>query len=193
MIENDCDLDPVQKNICNSVGEKKAPLSTNHTYPPSTASIKTLDKVFVADMILDSQHRGFYTLVRLDPNENISSGIGIGVDETGNVVGIRMILQNGHQVYNEYLGDAKFLIIKEPLYMALPGTSAGYISVYHISDVVVLSHNDPRLPQWWKLQVDMTTDKWRVVGNQAVREKKFYSAISWYVKSQAKQPSITMC
>lgn len=179
-IENECNLDPVQKERCSSVGEKKASLSTNHTYPPSTASIKSLDKVFVADMILNSQHRGSYTLVRLDPNENLGSGIGIGVDETGNAVGIRMILQNGHQVYNEYLGDAKFLIIKEPLYKSLPGTSAGYISVFHISDVMALSHSDPRLPQWWKLQVEMTTDKWRLVGNQAVREKKFYSAISCY-------------
>ena len=137
-------------------------------------------------MTLESQHHGSYILVRITPSENLGSGIGIGVDEIGNVVGVRMIPQDGQQVYNEYLGDAKFLYIKEPLYIAYPQSSAGYISIYHISDVVALSPHDPRLPQRWQSQAKMTTDEWRLVGNQAVREKKFYSAINWFVKTQAK-------
>lgn len=190
IIEDDCNIDLVHKDKCSTVRKQQAQLWAHETYPPSTASIQTLNKIFLNDMTLESQHQGSYILVQLHPNENLRLGIGIGVDEIGNVVGVRMILQNGQQVYNEYLGDAKFLIIKEPLYIAYPESPAGYISIYHISDVVVLSSSDPRLPQKWKLQVDMTTDEWRLVGNKAVREKKFYNAINWFVKTLGKISSI---
>lgn len=173
------------------MGEKQGYLPSSETYAPSTAPINTLNKVFVTEMVLESQHRGCYVLVRLDPSQSLASGIGIGHDEIGNIVGFRIMLQNGQQVYNEYLGDAQVIIIKEPLYVALPESSAGYISIYHISDVVVLSHSDPRLPQIWTLHVEKTMDEWRLVGNQAVREKRFHNAINWFVKREPKRPSDT--
>lgn len=183
IIEDDYDINLAQKDKCSTVRKQQAQLWANETYPPSTASIQTLNKILLNDMRLESQHQGSYVLVQLHPNENLRLGIGVGVDEIGNVVGVRMIPQNGQHVYNEYLGEAKFLIIKEPLYIAYPESSAGYISIYHISDVLPLSSSDPRLPQKWKSQVEMTTDEWRLVGNQAVREKKFYNAIDWFVKN----------
>ena len=185
-IIDDCNLDLVEKETGSAAEKNPGHSWGNETYPPSTASKETLNKVFVTDMTLESQHHGSYILVRIHPTENLGSGIAIGVDEIGNVVGVRMIPQDGQQVYNEYLGDAKFLYIKEPLYIAYPQSSAGYISIYHIWDVMALSPHDPRLPQRWKSQAKMTTDEWRLLGNQAVREKKFYSAINWFVKAQAK-------
>lgn len=192
VIESDCNLDPVQKDMCSTEGNQQVHLWANGTYPPSTAPIKTLNKVFVTDMTLGSLHRGSYILVQLNSSENLDSGIGIGVDEIGNVVGIRMIPQNGHEVYNESLGGAEFLIIKEPLYIAYPEGFAGYISIFHISDVVALSSSNPRLPQKLKMQIEMTTDEWRLVGNQAVREKKFYIAINWFVKTSTR-PGQNIC
>ena len=119
-IMDDCDLDLVEKESGSAMRKKSGHLWGNETHPPSTASIATLKKVFVTDMTLESQHRGSCILVRITPCENLGSGIGIGVDEIGNVVGVRMIPQDGQQVYNEYLGDAKFLYVKEPLYIAYP-------------------------------------------------------------------------
>lgn len=190
LIENDCNLDLTQRDMCSAVSNSQV---ANDTYPPSNASIKSLNKVFVTDMTFGSQHLGFFILVRLHASEHLSLGIGVGVDEIGNSVGIRIIPQNGQQVYNEYLGDAEFIIIKEPLYIPYPERSAGYISIYHISDVVAISPSDPSLPQKWRLQVEMTMDEWKLVGNQAVREGKFYNAIKWLVEPQVKGPGDTLC
>lgn len=183
IIENECDvLDIVQKDSYSAVENQQADLWGKETCPHSTASIESLNKISVIDLILNSQNRGSYVLVRLIPKDNLASGTGIGVDEIGNMVGFQIIPQDGQQVYNEHLGAAKFLIIKEPLYIAYPESSAGYISIYHISDVVALSPGDPRIPQQWKVQVQMSMKEWRLAGNQAVREKKFYDAIIWLVK-----------
>lgn len=190
LIEKDCNLDLTQRDMCSAVSNNQV---ANDPDPPSNASIKSLKKVFVTDMTLGSRHLGSYILVRLHTSEHLHLGIGAGVDETENIVGVRVIPQNGKQVYNEYLGDAEFMIIKEPLYIAYPEGSGGYIPIYHISDVVALSPSDPSLPQKWKLQVERTMDEWRLVGNQAVREGKFYNAINWLVEPQVKGPGDTLC
>ncbi|MCJ1470935.1 hypothetical protein MMC07_009583 [Pseudocyphellaria aurata] len=181
IVENDSDvLDLVQMDSYGVVGKQQAELWAKELYPPSVASIESLNKVSVMDMILNSRNPGSYVLVRLTPTKTLPLGLGVGADETGNMVGIQILPQDGQQVYNEYLGGAEFLIIKEPLYIAYPKSSAGYVSVYHISDVVALLPGDPRIPQGWKSKVQISMKEWRLAGNQAVREKNFYDAITCY-------------
>ncbi len=153
-----------------------------NSYPPSVAPIDKLKKVFLEDMRADLHHRGSYILIQIADCLPFRGGVIVADDEKGNVVAVRILHQDGKQIYNEYWGNAKFLIIKEPFLEAVRGSSMCSITVHHVTDVLAISPGDPRLPMKWHLCTVMTADVWRQVGNKAVREKQFYQAIDWSVK-----------
>lgn len=109
-------------------------------------------------------------------------GVGVVEDENGNILAVRIVNQDGMRVYNEYWGNAKFFVIKEPFYSRFSGTPMGFITVHHITDVTVISSGDLRLPTNWRLRTEKTADEWRQLGNKEVKEKQLYQAIEWSVK-----------
>lgn len=147
------------------------------SYPPSTAPIHKLGRIFLKDLKLDFHHRCYYVLVQINPRLPFSGGVAIVDDEKGDLSGVRIVHQDGKRTYNGSWGCAKFLIIKEPYYRAVARSSMGCITVHHVTDVVVVSLNDPRLPQKWQLRTKKSVDEWRQLGNKAVGEKQFHLAI----------------
>lgn len=152
------------------------------SYPPSTTPIHKLKRIFLKDLSLDFHHRGCYALVQIKPGLPFSGGVAIVDDEKGDFAGVRIVDQDGKRIYNESWGCAKFLIIKEPFYVAVSRSSVGCITVHHVTDVVVILSNDSRLPKGWRLRTEKSVDEWRQVGNKAVSEKQFHLAIDWLVR-----------
>lgn len=152
------------------------------SYPPSTAPIHKLKRIFLKDLNLDSHHRGCYVLVQINPCLPFSGGVVVVDDEKGDLSGVRIVHQDGQRTYNESWGCAKFLVIKEPFYRAVSKSSIGCITVHHVTDVVVVLLNDPRLPKNWQLRTEKSVDEWRQLGNKAVSEKQFHLAIDWSVQ-----------
>lgn len=152
------------------------------SYPPSTAPIHKLNRIFLKDLNLDLHHRGSYVLVQITSRLPFSGGVAVVDDEKGDLSCVRIVHQDGKRTYNGSWGCAKFLIIKEPFYRAVSRSSMGCITVHHVTDVVVVSLNDPRLPKNWQLRTEKSVDEWRQLGNNAVSEKQFHLAIDWSVR-----------
>ena len=110
----------------------------------------------------------------------LRAGLGFAFDEERNCIAIRILHQDGQNTYNERLGVVEFLIIKEPFYKALPDNSTAFVGIYHISDMIALSPGE-FYPKTWEKEIDMTTDELKLAGNQAVKEKKFHTAIDLWV------------
>lgn len=152
------------------------------SYPPSTTPIRELKRICLKDLSLDLHHRGCYVLVQINPSLPFSGGVAVIGDQEGNFAGVRIVHQDGKRTYNESWGYARFLIIKEPFYVAISRSSMGCITVHHVTDVVVVTVGDSRLPKNWQSHIDKSVDEWKKVGNKAVSEKQFHLAIDWLVQ-----------
>lgn len=152
------------------------------SYPPSTTPIRELKRICLKDLSIDSHHRGCYVLVQINPSLPFSGGVAVVGDQGGHFACVRIVHQDGKRTYNESWGQAKFLIFKEPFYVAITRGSMGYITVHHITDVIVVSLNDSSLPKNWQMRSDKSVDEWKQVGNKAVSEKQYHLGIDWSVK-----------
>lgn len=175
-------MDSLENNSSNGCKASWAASWLSDSYPPSTAPIHKLKRIFLKDLNLDFHHRGCYVLVQINPCLPFSGGVVVVDDEKGNLSGVRIVHQDGQRTYNESWGCAKFLVIKEPFYRAVSKSSIGCITVHHVTDVVVVLLNDPRLPKNWQLRTEKSVDEWRQLGNKAVSEKQFHLAIDWSVQ-----------
>lgn len=101
-----------------------------NSYQPSTTTIQKLKQIFLKDLRLGLHHRGCYVLVQINPCFPFSGGMVAVGDEKGNFAGVRIVYQDGKRIYNQSWGYAKFLIIKEPFYLAISRSSMG---LHHIS------------------------------------------------------------
>lgn len=176
--KNGCQNQP-EKVMCSPLKENQTSLWIHDPYPPSISPLEKLNKIFVSDMIMGSHHRGSFILLHIDSKSAFSKGFSSAFDEMGNILFVRILHQDGEHIYNENLGEPRFLIVKEPYYKELEGTSDGFVMIYHITDIIALSPGDPCMPQIWERQIDMTADELRLAGNQAVKGKEYYTAIKW--------------
>lgn len=151
------------------------------SYLPSTTPIRKLKRIGLKDLNLDLHNRGCYVLVKINPSIPFSGGVAIVIDQEESLAGVRIVHQDGKRTYNDSWGLAKYLIIKEPFYIAIPRSPIGCITVHHLTDVVVVLLEDQRLPKHWQLRAEKSVDEWRQIGNKAVIEKQYHLAIDWLV------------
>lgn len=166
-------------DICKDTG---ASTWLSDSYFPSTTPIRKLKRIGLKDLSLDLHHRGCYVLVKINLSLPFSGGVAVVSDQEENFAGVRIVHQDGKRKYNESWGLAKFLIIKEPFYVAISRSSIGCVTVHHLTDVFVVPLDDQRLPKHWHLREERSVDEWKQVGNKAVIEKQHHLAIDWLVQ-----------
>lgn len=150
-------------------------------YFPSTTPIRKLKRIGLKELSLNLHHRGCYVLVKINPSIPFGGGVAVVIDQEESLAGVRMVHQDGKRTYNDSWGMAKYLIIKEPFYVAIPRSSIGCITVHHLTDVFVVPLDDQRLPKHWQLRAEKSVDEWRQIGNKAVIGKQYHLAIDWFV------------
>ncbi|KAI0110844.1 TPR domain protein [Nemania sp. FL0031] len=169
------------------IGQDNFMLQTSqlpHAYPPSVRLIDDLVSMPISQMELQKSHRGKKAVVRvITPQDTINAIMAIIEDEEGTAVLLQLYHQQSLTATNleDKLRPNMVLIIKEPFFKAA-GDGAYSIRVDHISDVVWLQDNDPRIPSKWKHQGSKTEPSAavRVQGNMAVKNKQWAKAENLY-------------
>lgn len=172
-------------------------MKTSHVplpYPPCVVPLSSLKKIMINDLLLETQHRGSYLLVRsVTPEDRMTAVVAIVEDEKGDVLMINLYHQGEQGEQRETEGDeleavlseGMVMILKEPYLKAMAGGSFG-LRVDHLSDVVFLSADDDRIPSRWQAEAPKKTGSalgWKTKGNGFFNKLAYRSAIEWYVRA----------
>lgn len=121
-------------------------------YYPSVVPFKNLQSINIRQLQLETQHRGFYILLRLIcPPSRMQAVISIAEDEAGDAVIFSLYQQEPEVVRpaDEILRENSVIIVKEPYFKVVGGGGYG-IRVDHPTDVVWLADDDESIPQQWR-------------------------------------------
>ncbi|KAM7189141.1 SET domain containing protein [Rhypophila sp. PSN 637] len=179
---------------------KQMMLRSSHTpvpYLPCTQPFANLNNIAIKDLVLETQHRGSYLLVRsVTPPDQLTALMTIVEDEEGDAI----MLQLYHQVDNmcpptmvsDTLPQGQALILKEP-YLKVMANGGYGLRVDHLSDVLFLLAGDARIPKPW--QQSQAAHKrpaltWKTEGNDNFRNSRFLSAITCYTHALGCSPTV---
>lgn len=146
-------------------------------YTPCTTSYDELNKIMLADLVLETHHRGTYIALRsVTPADKITAISTMAEDEAGDIVFLSMYYQE-HDCIDEFLQKGAILIIKDPYLKVF--SDGGYgMRVDHLSDVHHLAPYDVKTPLAWQPRIlEMHANYWKEEGNQCFKELRFYTAI----------------
>ncbi|KAE8442535.1 hypothetical protein EG329_003250 [Mollisiaceae sp. DMI_Dod_QoI] len=164
-------------------------------YPPSVASFIDLKKLMIKDLMLETNHRGYYLLLRfICPAMRISGVMNIVEDEAGTVTPFALYLQEPETVRTaeSILKDKGVIIVKEPYFKL--GTGGQYvIRVDQPTDIVWVSEDDSRIPTKWRVanvSIQQSAVHWKKKGNDLVTKGKFFDAIEMYSRALRSSPTL---
>ena len=124
-------------------------------YPPSKAAFKDLKKLFFKDLRLETHHHGFYVLLRAAaPSHLMTAVMTIMEDENGDGVVFQLYQQkaDNYRAAEEVIEEGSLYIVKEPYFKVM--NDGGYgLTVDHVSDLILLSVDDERVPAAWKPRI----------------------------------------
>jgi hypothetical protein len=157
-------------------------------YFPCIQPLCDLAKIMVRDMLLETRHRGNYLLLRsvTPPHRSDDAVCAIVEDEHGDVLCLALCHQEreGAWPVEEIMGKGTVMIVKEPrLAISCLATEMECygLSVDHISDIVLLSADDERVPARWQKQdpsgKDQSAVDWKTRGNDSFTKSQFRAAI----------------
>ncbi|KAK3339820.1 TPR domain protein [Lasiosphaeria hispida] len=155
-------------------------------YPPCVTSVQELSKVFIDDLVLETQHRGKYLLLRcVTPQDRMTAVLAIAEDEKGDIVLLQVYHQElAGQTPEDILLEGGVVIVKEPYFKTTSGGGYG-LRVDHVSDIVFLLDNDKRIPEIWQrpsLRGDTATS-WKTRGNASFNASRYRAAIAAYTRA----------
>jgi hypothetical protein len=154
-----------------------------HRFPPSVAPLKSLKKTYIDNLLLETNHRGEYVVLRtITPSTRLTAVMSAVENETGACDHLQIYNMNRDLHPKKILPEGQVVIIKEPFYKMNLNRGTG-IRVDHVSDVIFLDPNDDRIPIKWQPSVKSpgkTPVDWKEEGNTYYKSKKFYEAIEWY-------------
>ena len=124
-------------------------------YPPSKAVLEDLKKLVLKDLRLETHHRGFYVLLRAAaPSHLMTAVMTIMEDENGDGVVFQLYQQkaDNYRAAEEVIQEGSLYIVKEPYFKVM--NDGGYgLRVDHVSDLILLSVDDERVPAAWKPRI----------------------------------------
>jgi len=164
------------------------------TYLPSAIPSKSLRRISIRDLRLETHHRGSYLLVRtVTPPSKMTGIMTVVEDEDHSVEFLQIYNLDEEQDFRDIIPMNKICLIKEPYYkMTADGGFA--LRVDHVSDLLFPNCLDNRIPLKWRdLKVkDWTAEDWRNKGNTAVRTGNFIEARERYLQ-HSQVPCCDVC
>ena len=157
-------------------------------YPPCVTPLQDPRKLMIKDLRLETNHRGFYLLLRfICPAMRMSAVMNIAEDEAGTVVPFALYMQEPETVRTaeSILKDKGVIILKEPYFKV--GTNGQYaVRVDQPTDIVWLPEDDSRVPTKWRVPSASnpnSAEYWKKKGNDMVGKAKYFEAIEMSVAS----------
>ena len=151
-------------------------------YPPSVAPLRTLKKLYIEDLHLETHHRGFYSLLRVaTPPVTMTAVMTVMEDEKDDGVVFQLYQQEDedHRSGEETVQIQRVCIVKEPYFKVMNDGDYG-LRVDHLSDVIWLSLDDERIPRGWRAptsEFEKTAEALKEEGNLALKAGKLDTAV----------------
>lgn len=148
-------------------------------YPPCVTPFSQLTKAMIRDLVLETQHRGKYLLLRCaTPQSRMTAVMTMVEDERDEMVMLQLYHQeHPDQPHEEILVQGRIVIVKEP-YLKEAVTGGYALRVDHVSDVEFLSPTDERIPpRWRKSPPEKTAAAWKIAGNAHFNKSRYGAAI----------------
>ncbi|KAH7026646.1 uncharacterized protein B0I36DRAFT_273719 [Microdochium trichocladiopsis] len=158
-------------------------------YPPCVRPLNELEPMAIADMRLETHHRGErVTLRALTPPDRMTAVMAVVEDEWGTAVLLQSYYQADEAVVpaDKVMQQGDIFILKEPFFkMATDGSYS--LRVDHLGDLIRLADDDQRVPsQWTKRQstsLQRSSKDIRLQGNAAVQAMKWAEAHRLYTSA----------
>lgn len=146
-------------------------------YPPSTAPLERLKKLYVKDLRLETHHRGYYLVLATAMFTFKIAGVSISLMRDEN----NTLLKACHyfeDVENVDMGG--HFIIKEP-YFTLSTYGEYCLRVDHVTDVIQVHHEHEQVPMQLRPKLFESLDYWKDYGNGLMGKGNYQAAAVAYV------------
>lgn len=154
-----------------------------YAYPPSVVPLAQLGTVNLAQLRLETHHRGKVLIVRSFGHAYRVQSVQAAIeDETGAVDRLILYNSDSDRTPQQIIPRGGVFAIKEPFYK-LSGDGGPCVRVDHPSDLVSLSSDYPDLPGKFRLLSDSnerTATSLKVRGNAAFKSKDYLAAAKLY-------------
>jgi hypothetical protein len=151
-------------------------------YTPCLSPFCDLTKVMIKDLLLETNHRGTYLLLRsITPPDRMTAVMAIVEDENKDALMLQLYYQEeeNERAAEEILEEGTVLIVKEPYFKLMSDGDYG-IRIDHLSDVTYLPTYDKRVPNCWQLRStehNVSASAWKTKGNDYFNKSKYDAAI----------------
>lgn len=151
-------------------------------YQPCTTSVAELRRVVIADLQLETHHRGTYLLLRsITPPKRMTGILALMEDEKDDVILLQLYQQEDEDTREatNIVNVDTILLLKEPYFKVMGDGDYG-LRVDHLSDVIHIDKDDTKIPQRWQprlIEVGETADTLKLRGNTAMGEARYQDAI----------------
>ena len=153
-------------------------------YAPSVEPLKTLKKLHIKDLRLETHHRGNYIILRVaTPPNTMTAVMVIAEDEHGNGI-MHMVYQQEDAEYwlaGDIVQVGGVCIVKEPYFKTMSNGDYG-VRVDHVTDIVWLAKDDEMVPFRWgprNTRFEETAMELKVTGNAALKARDLNKAVEW--------------
>lgn len=152
-------------------------------YLPCSTPITELKPVAIKDLQLETHHRGTYLLLRsITSPHRITAIMAVMEDENGDAVLLQLYQQDdeSNRSATDIVNVDTVLLVKEP-YFKVMGDGEYGIRVDHLSDIIRLKRNDPRMPTKWQpqlIEIQFSAESLKTKGNRSMGKKKYWAAVT---------------
>lgn len=152
-------------------------------YLPCSTPMTELKPVAIKNLQLETHHRGTYLLLRsITSPHRMTAIMAVMEDEYGDVVLLQLYQQDDESNRSaiDIVNVDTVLLVKEP-YFKVMGDGEYGIRVDHLSDVIHLKRDDPRMPTAWQpqlIEIQLSAESLKTKGNRSMGKKKYWDAVT---------------
>jgi len=174
--------------INSQVSDRRGLLTTflPPAYTPCATSLQEPQKIMIADLVLETHHRGTDMMLRtITPAYRLNAVMAIVEDDNNDVLELVLYHQpeESESRAQDILPMGQILFVKEP-YLKLMSSGSHGLRSDHLSDVrpVDIFELSEPIPAGWQLTTKETirstsTDTWRLRGNDSFNNLNYFDAI----------------
>jgi hypothetical protein len=151
-------------------------------YLPCTASLDNLKPITIGSLKLETHHRGSYLLLRaITPPKRMTGILVLVEDEHRDATLLQLYQQeeNDNRPATDVVEEGSILLVQEPFFKIM--ASGGYgLRVDHLSDVISLAKEDPKVPQSWRprrQEIERSAHSLKLQGNTFMEQGNYWRAI----------------